>query len=66
MGEVDDDCQTDDDQREDAKRMLRSEVKQAINKFLQDKRDATVDREIKNYHLQRRFARVPFHLPCTE
>jgi hypothetical protein len=64
--EVDDDCQTDDEQKEDAKTMLRNDVKSAINKFLQDKKDGTVECTIKNYNLQKRYSRVPFHLPCTE
>ncbi len=33
-GDVDDDCQTDDEQRSDAKKMLRREVDSAITKFL--------------------------------
>ena len=33
-GEVDDDCQTDDEQKEDAKGMLRNEAKTAILKYL--------------------------------
>lgn len=65
-GEVDDDCQTDDEQKEDAKSMLKNELKSAINKFLQDKRDGTVEYNIKNYNVQKRFARVPFNLPVTE
>jgi hypothetical protein len=33
-GDVDDDCQTDDEQRCNAKRMLKTEVDKAITKFL--------------------------------
>ena len=65
-GDVDDDCQTDDEQKEDAKKMLRDEVKNAINKFFQDKRDGTAENNIKNLNLKKRFSRVPFDLPCTE
>jgi hypothetical protein len=64
--EVDDDCQTDDEQRVDAKRMLRNEVEKAINKFFQDKRDSTAEINIKNLNIKKRFSRVPFNLPCTE
>ena len=38
-GDVDDDCQTDQEQRSDAKDMLKNELAQAITKFLSDKRD---------------------------
>jgi hypothetical protein len=65
-GSVDDDCQTDEEQREDAKRMLRDELKSAIGKFLQDKKDGVAEGSIKNLNLTKRFSRVPFHLPCTE
>lgn len=40
-GDVDDDCQTDDEQKTDAKGMLKNELLTAINKYLQDKRDGT-------------------------
>lgn len=66
VGEVDDDCQTDDDQRENAKNMLKDEIKSAINKFLADKKDGTVEMNIKNFNLKKRFSREPFNLPCTE
>ena len=65
-GDVDDDCQTDDEQRTDAKKMLRTEIDKAISKFLQDKRDGTVAANIKNFDLKKRFSRVPFDQPCTE
>jgi tRNA(Ile)-lysidine synthase TilS/MesJ len=65
-GEVDDDCQTDDDQRENAKNMLRDEIKNTVNRFIEDKRDGTVEHQIKNFNLKKRFSKEPFHLPCTE
>jgi hypothetical protein len=65
-GDVDDDCQTDDEQRSNAKRMLRCEVDKAITKFMQDKRDGTIEVNIKNFNLKKRFSRVPFDQPCTE
>lgn len=40
-GDVDDDCATDDEQMDDAKCMLKNELANAINKFLQDKKDNT-------------------------
>jgi hypothetical protein len=66
VGEVDDDCQTDEDQRANAKNMLKDELKNAVNKFLSDKRDGTVEYNIKNFNLKKRFSREPFNLPCTE
>lgn len=66
VGNVDDDCQTDDDQKEDAKRMLRDEVKSALSKFLQDKKDGILETSIKNWNVAKRFAKIPFHLACTE
>lgn len=66
QGSVDDDCQTDEDQRDDAKRMLRDEVRSAIGKFLQDKKDGVAEANIKNLNLTKRFSRIPFHQPCTE
>ncbi len=33
-GDVDDDCQTDDEQKNDAKAMLKNELTMAINKFI--------------------------------
>jgi hypothetical protein len=66
QGSVDYDCQTDEEQRDDAKRMLRDEVRSAIGKFLQDKKDGVAEANIKNLNLAKRFARVPFHQPCTE
>lgn len=47
-GDVDDDCQTDGEQRNDAKDMLKNELAQAINKYLQEKRDGTTANFIKN------------------
>ena len=49
---MDDDCQTDDEQRSNAKNMLRSEVDKAITKFMQDKRDGTIEVSIKNFNLK--------------
>ena len=66
QGEVDDDCQTDDEQQEDAKTMLREAVKTAVNKFMQDKKDGTAEYNVKNLNLQKRYSRPPFNLPCTE
>ena len=63
---MDDDCQTDTEQKEDAKSMLRDEVKNAINRFLQDRRDGTAEMSIKNLNLAKRYSRLPFNLPCTE
>ena len=63
---MDDDCQTDDEQRSNAKNMLRSEVEKAITKFMQDKRDGTIEVSIKDFNLKKRFSRVPFDQPCTE
>lgn len=54
-GDVDDDCQTDEDQKSDAKGMLRNELSQAINKYLSDKRDGTTANFIKNINAQKRF-----------
>lgn len=65
-GDVDDDCQTDDEQKCDAKKMLRREVEQAITKYLQDKRDGTAEINIKNLNIRKRYSRVPFNQPCTE
>jgi len=65
-GEVDDDCQTDDEQRIDAKKMMKNEVEKAITKYFQDKRDNTCEMNIKNLNLKKRFSRVPFDQPCTE
>lgn len=65
-GEVDDDCQTDQEQKEDAKRMLKDELRNAIAKFVQDKKDGTIENNIKNYNIQKRYSRVPFNLPCTD
>ena len=59
-GDVDDDCQTDNDQKEDSKKMLRTEVANAINKYLQDKRDGTKDMLVKNINIKKRYARPPF------
>lgn len=33
-GDVDDDCQTDDEQKNDAKAMLKNELSMAINKYI--------------------------------
>ena len=63
---MDDDCQTDDEQRSNAKNMLRSEVEKAITKFMQDKRDGTIEVSIKDFNLKKRFSRKPFDQPCTE
>lgn len=65
-GEVDDDCQTDDEQKNDAKKMLRREIDQAITKYQQEKRDGTAEMSIKNLNLKKRYSRVPFNQPCTE
>jgi hypothetical protein len=46
--------------------MLRDEIKNAITKFISDKKDGTVEHNIKNYNLKKRFSREPFNLPCTE
>ena len=65
-GDVDDDCQTDDEQRVDAKRMLKNEVEKAINKYFQDKKDNVCEINIKNLNIKKRYSRVPFDQPCTE
>lgn len=59
-GDVDDDCQTDQEQRSDAKEMLRNELTLAINKYLGDKKDGTQANFIKNLNAYKRFARSPF------
>ena len=56
-GDVDDDCQTDDEQQKDAKSMLKNELSLAITRFIQDKKDGTQGQFVKNLNLQKRFAR---------
>jgi hypothetical protein len=65
-GDVDDDCQTDDEQRQNAGRMLEKELRKAIDKFHQDKRDGTAEMNIKNLNIVKRYSRLPFDQPCTE
>jgi hypothetical protein len=59
-GDVDDDCQTDQEQRSDAKDMLKNELAQAISKFLSDKRDGIQANFVKNINAYKRFQRSPF------
>ncbi|CDW85229.1 UNKNOWN [Stylonychia lemnae] len=59
-GDVDDDCATDGEQRNDAKDMLKNELASAINKYLSDKRDGTQANFIKNINPMKRFQRSPF------
>lgn len=59
-GDVDDDCATDGEQRNDAKDMLKNELANAINKYLSDKRDGTQANFIKNINPMKRFQRSPF------
>jgi len=40
--------------------MLRNEVKSAILKFHQDKKDGTAEANIKNLNITKRYSRVPF------
>jgi len=47
-GDVDDDCATDEEQMDDAKFMLKNELANAINRFLDDKKDNTQHIFIKN------------------
>lgn len=54
-GEVDDDCQTDGEQKNDAKDMLKNELATAISKYLQDKKDGTQANFIKNINPIKRF-----------
>jgi hypothetical protein len=58
--DVDDDCQTDDEESSNKKRKLRFEVEKAIAMFMQDKLDGTIEVSIKNFDLNKRFSRVPF------
>ena len=40
-GDMDDDCQTDEEQIIEAKNMMRHELESAISKYLTDKKDGT-------------------------
>ena len=52
-GDIDDDCATDNEQKEDAKEMMRKELLGAITKYQQEKKDGTVECYIKNLNNKR-------------
>lgn len=52
---MDDDCQTDEDQNYDAFHMMKTEVEEAINRYVIEKKDGTCELFIKNLYGERRF-----------
>lgn len=45
---MDDDCQTDDEQLDDAKKMMEEDLEKAITQYIRDKRDGSLANSIKN------------------
>ncbi len=57
---IDDDCQTEEEQQQDAEKMMKEDLASAITQYLKEKKDGSVTTFVKNLD-PKRFERAPFN-----